>query len=132
MGQFRALFSGQVGFIPLGYLLCTLAGDDKTTARAGAAFLEGRGSCFTRPACLPQSSAKATVERDLLEVIPVLMGVEIPLALLSAPFSISAASKGQTSTDCAKALPCKYQSRDQGCNNRLHLLLGQATCASHV
>lgn len=96
--QVRALFRGQVGFIPLGYLLCTLAGDEKITTTAGAAFLESMGSFFLRPTCLPLSSAKALFQGDLVEVISILMCVEIPLALRSTRplflFSIAAASTG--------------------------------------
>lgn len=53
-------------------------------------FLQGMGSFFMRPTCLPQSSAKALFQRDLVEVVSILGCVEIPLALRS----IAAASKG--------------------------------------
>lgn len=68
-------FSRRVSFIPLGYLLYALAGDEKPAATAGAGFLKDMGGFFRRPPCPPLSSAKATFQRDLVEVTRILMHV---------------------------------------------------------
>lgn len=72
------LLSGQVGFIPLGYLLCTLAGDEKTTATAGAAFLEGMGQLFHETYMPTSVLCKSCVSEGSGRGYPVLLCAEIP------------------------------------------------------
>lgn len=90
-------------------------------------FWEGMGSSFTSPTCPPQSLVSEWSGGGF----PVLMSVEIPLAVPSALLLLLfPMAEPWLSTDRAKAPPCKHKARDQGCNNRLHLLLWQ--CVPHM
>lgn len=107
------------------FVLCL--GLRKQQPQLGMHFWEGMGSSFTSPTCPPQP----LVSEGSGGGFPVLMSVEIPLAVPSALLLLLfPMAEPWLSTDRAKAPPCKHKARDQGCNNRLHLLLWQ--CVPHM
>lgn len=116
-GQVRALFSGQVGFIPLEHLLCAWLGMRKLQPQLGL-FLEGMGSCFTRPfLCKSRVSEGSGGGYPCFDVCWNSPGTALcsllPLCCLKGPDKLGLCQS------------CKHKSRDPGCNNRLHLLLRQ-------